>query len=147
MLPDARRPWKVWPDAFAIGAKAVTKKRGQVPARIRITAGAERDLSDIYYRRLAQRGAEGADGADILLEELVAAIESLADFVNRGPIPPELATLGIHDFRQLSHSPYRIIYLPEVRDGGTQVTVMIVADSRRDFRTLLEERLLRSRSS
>lgn len=123
----------------------MTKKGGQGPARILITAGAERDLVGIYERRLAQRGADGADGADMLLDELVATIEILADFVNRGPIAPELAGLGIHDFRQLSHPPYRIIYLPHERDGGSQVTVMIVADSRRDFRTLLEERLLRDR--
>lgn len=121
------------------------RKRGSGSVQIRITAGAERDLTGIYDRRLVQRGAEGADGADVLLEKLVAAIESLAEFTNRGPIAPELATLGIHDFHQLSHSPYRIIYLPQERDGGSQVTVMIVADSRRDFRTLLEERLLRDR--
>lgn len=120
-------------------------KRGSGLVQIRITGGAERDLTGIYKRRLVQRGAEGADGADVLLEKLVAAIESLAEFTNRGPIAPELATLGIHDFHQLAHLPYRIIYLLQERDGGSQVTVMIVADSRRDFRTLLEERLLRDR--
>jgi|GEM_PF-707447 len=120
----------------------MTEKGSQAGVRIRITAGAERDLANIYDRRLAQRGAEGPDGADILLEQVVTAIESLADFAHRGPVPPELAALGIHDFRQLSHPPYRIIYLPEERTGRITVTAMIVADSRRDFRTLLEERLL-----
>ena len=116
-------------------------------AQVRITSGAERDLSGIYHRRLAQRGNEGADGADALLEDLVTAIESLADFANRGTIPPELADLGIKNFRQLSHPPYRIIYLSGVRENIPLVTVMIVADSRRDFRTLLQERLLRSREA
>ncbi|AKM09426.1 type II toxin-antitoxin system RelE/ParE family toxin [Croceicoccus naphthovorans] len=120
----------------------MTQKRKPAAAHVRITAGAERDLVGIYERRLAQRGLGGADGADTLLDELVAAIESLADFTHRGPVPPELDALGIHDFRQLSHPPNRIIYLPEQDGEEHLVTVMIVADSRRDFRTLLEERLL-----
>jgi toxin ParE1/3/4 len=61
-------------------------------------------------------------------------------------VPPELEALGIKAYRQLSLPPWRVIYLPE-DDGAAapRVTVMIVADSRRDFRTLLEERLLRAR--
>ena len=53
---------------------------------------------------------------------------------------PELDALGIHEFRQLSRAPFRIIYLAE----KMRVTVLVVADSRRDFRTLLGERLLGS---
>lgn len=105
-------------------------------AGVRLTAGAEHDLLGIYRRRLAQRGA---DGADALLDRLVAGIEGLADYPERGPVPPELEALGIREYRQLSLPPYRAIYLP----AGETVTVMLVADSRRDFRTLLEERLLR----
>ncbi|MFV0295834.1 MAG: type II toxin-antitoxin system RelE/ParE family toxin [Hyphomicrobiaceae bacterium] len=107
--------------------------------QIRLAAGAEHDLAGIYRRRLAQRGADGSDGADALLDRLVNGIEGLADYSGRGPVPPELEALGIRTYRQLSLSPYRVIYLPE----GTIVTVLIIADSRRDFRTLLEERLLR----
>ena len=117
---------------------------GRPRARVRITAGAERDLAGIYRRRLAQRGAGGSDGADALLDALVAAIESLSGFSRRGPVPPELKVLGIHDYRQLSHPPFRIIYLLEEVRSDISATVMIVADSRRDFRTLLEERLLLS---
>lgn len=108
---------------------------------VRITAGAERDLADIYRRRLAQRGAGGSDGADALLEKLVASIEGLARHPLKGPVPPELEALGIHDFRQVSVAPFRIVYLPE--SALARITVTIVADARRDFRTLLEERLLR----
>lgn len=108
-------------------------------AGVRLTAGAEHDLLGIYRRRLAQRGADGADGAEALLDRLVAGIEGLADYPERGPVPPELDALGIREYRQLSLLPCRMIYLP----AGETVTVMLVADSRRDFRTLLEERLLR----
>lgn len=111
---------------------------GEGPAQVRLTAGAERDLHGICRRRRAQRGAAGEDGADALLDRLVAAIESLADYTSRGSVPPELEALGIRAFRQLSLPPYRAIYLSE----PGLVTVLVVADSRRDFRTLLEERLL-----
>jgi toxin ParE1/3/4 len=116
-------------------------------AQVLLTAGAEADLSAIYRQRLAQRGAGGNDGAEALLDRLVAAIEGLAEWPARGPVPPELEALGIHLYRQLSLRPYRVIYLPEDGAGGSapRVTVMIVADARRDFRTLLEERLLRER--
>lgn len=117
------------------------------PATVRTTAGAERDLTEIYRRRLSQRGTEGEDGADALLDQLVDAIESLAEYSHRGPVPSELEALGIQEFRQLSHPPFRIIYLPEEHDEGMLITVMIVADSRRDFRDLLAERLLRETNS
>lgn len=109
---------------------------------VQLTKGAEHDLVGIYQRRLRLRGAKGEDGADALLNSLVKAIESLLDFPERGPVPPELDTLGIALYRQLSLSPYRIIY----ELSGNDVTVMVIADSRRDFRTLLEERLLSTRS-
>ena len=107
---------------------------------VRLSIGAERDLSAMYRRRLSQRGAAGGGGADELLDDLVAAIESLASHPARGTVVPELDALGIREFRQLSRAPFRIIYLLE--DG--RVTVLVVADSRRDFRTLLGERLLGS---
>lgn len=105
------------------------------------THGAERDLRAIYQRRLSQRGADGPDGADALLDRLVDAMATLSTFSQRGPVPPELDVLGIREYRQLSLPPWRVIY----RAGDRDVTVMIVADARRDFRTLLEERLIGTR--
>lgn len=113
-------------------------------AQVLLTAGAERDLAAIYRRRLSQRGSAGDDGAEALLDQLVAAIDRLAEFPDRGPVPPELDGLGIRIYRQLSLPPYRLIYLPEETEQDLRrVTVVIIADGRRDFRTLLEERLLR----
>jgi len=106
---------------------------------VRLTVGAEQDLAALYRRRLTQRGADGADGADAMLDAVVAAIEGLAEHPLRGPVVPELEGLGIRAYRQLSLPPLRIIYLPE----ETAITILIAADARRDFRTLLEERLLR----
>lgn len=107
---------------------------------VRIALGAERDLAAIYRRRSLQRGEGGADGADALLETLVEAIESLGTFAARGPVVHELDAIGIREYRQLSLSPYRIVYHLE----ETTVTVILIADSRRDFHTLLNERLLGS---
>lgn len=108
-----------------------------------ITRGAEEDLRAIYRRRLAQRGAEGDDGAEELLAQLVGAIEALRTYPRRGPVPPELEALGIATYRQISLPPYRVIYLPATEGAEPRVTVMLVADARRDFRALLEERVLR----
>lgn len=57
----------------------------------------------------------------------------------RGHHPPELARLGIHDFREIRCKPYRIIY--EIID--TNVMIHAVIDGRRDIRDLLAARLLR----
>ncbi|GGD82675.1 type II toxin-antitoxin system RelE/ParE family toxin [Croceicoccus mobilis] len=108
--------------------------------KVRIALGAERDLAAIYRRRSLQRGEGGPDGSDALLDALVEAIESLGTFAARGPVVHELDAIGIREYRQLSLNPYRIVYHLE----GTTVTVLIVADSRRDFHTLLNERLLGS---
>jgi plasmid stabilization system protein ParE len=112
------------------------------PLRVVIANEAEGDLQAIYNQRLGHRGAQGKDGADALLDRLFDAIASLAEFALRGPVPPELATLGIADWRQLSLPPYRIIYAV----GADIVTVAVVADGRRDFASLLERRLLQSPS-
>lgn len=106
--------------------------------RIQVAAEAEGDLQSIYNHRLKQRGAAGPDGADALLDTLYGAIESLAEFPLRGPIPTELDALGISEWRQISAWPYRIIYTLD----SDILTVAVVADSRRDFASLLERRLL-----
>lgn len=110
----------------------------QHSVQIVLAAGAESDLQAIYNQRLVQRGAEGDDGAEALLDHLFDAIASLADFPLKGPIPPELLAIGIADWRQLSFPPYRVIYTVD----DNVVTIAIVADGRRDFASLLERRLL-----
>jgi plasmid stabilization system protein ParE len=108
---------------------------------VRLTGNAEDDLADIYFRRLTQRGASGKDGADALLNRLTKVIEGLAEWPLRGSFPPELEALGNHDFRQLSLPPFRIVYRPALSDEDA-IIVLVVADARRDFETLLQERLL-----
>jgi toxin ParE1/3/4 len=100
-----------------------------------LTAGAEADLAEIHGWIAANRGG---DQAEMFLDRMLARVESLERFPERGPIPAELDALGIREFRQLLETPYRLIY----RIFGDHVFVLLIADGRRDFRSLLERRLL-----
>lgn len=112
--------------------------------KVVLTRGAERDLRGVWRRRRNQRGDSGSDGADALLDQLVALIQTLPTYPRKGPVPPELELLGISTYRQLSQASYRIIYSLERVDNAEAIVVHLVADARRDFRTLLAERLLGS---
>ena len=104
---------------------------------VRLTRGAEIDLESLYDFVKDNRSAEQAD---VLLDRLLAAIETLETFPLRGSVPKELDVLGIREFRQILVDPYRLIY----RVGGKAVFVMVIADGRRDMQALLERRLLGS---
>lgn len=104
--------------------------------RVVITAGAARDLGLIDDH--LTRNAGPAVAAETL-DRLERRCEELADLPDRGNVPPELAALGIHDYRELHERPFRIVY----RVLGPDAVVYVVADARRDFRSLLEQRLLR----
>jgi toxin ParE1/3/4 len=103
---------------------------------VALTAGAESDLDGICAH-IEQR--QGPDAVDEWLEKFDQAIGSLETFPDRGSVPPELAALGIKDFRQKQFKPYRIIY--RVLEG--RVFILVVAHGSRDFQSLLQERLLR----
>lgn len=82
---------------------------------------------------------ESADIASRIVGKIEEAYVRLAEFPNRGAIPHELSELGMRDFRQVFFKPYRIIY-KVVED---RAVVYVIADGRRDMRTLLRRRLLR----
>ena len=102
---------------------------------VQITKGAEADLAEILAF-LAER--EGSLVAERVLEGLLDAADNLTRFPERGSFPKELLKLGIRDFRQVMFHPYRLIY----RIAGNQVFLLLVADGRRDFQSLLERRVL-----
>lgn len=103
--------------------------------RVTITTGARQDLRDII-RWIADHDAPLA--AERLLDELQAACQSLATLPERGAHPPELLALGIRRYRQVVFKPWRIVY----RVIDDQVVVLLIADSRRNLKTLFERRLL-----
>lgn len=100
-----------------------------------ITAGAERDLEEIY-EHIAE--FDSLEKADYVLNRLLEVAERLATFPDRGPHPRELQALGIREYRQTFFKPYRLIY----RVVGQQVFIYFIADGRRDMQSLLSRRLL-----
>jgi len=104
---------------------------------ILLTEDALRDLDDLYAFIFiaAQDGIERADG---VLERTHEKLAALRDFPERGEYPPELAALGIRQFRQIHYKPWRMVY----QVGQDTVTVMLIADGRQDMQTLLQRRLL-----
>jgi len=100
-----------------------------------LTQGAERDLESIYDY-IAEH--DSPQSADYVLDGLLEVVATLSTFPERGAYPPELAALGIREYRQAHFKPYRLIY----RVIAEQVFIYLIADGRRDMRALLERRML-----
>ena len=103
---------------------------------VQITEGALGDLDAIRSFIAAQRGEDSAEQWMATIDEV---IDSLERYPGRGAVPPPLADLGIDNFRQLPMLPYKIVY--ELTDN--QVFVVLIVHTKRDFQSLLQERLLR----
>ncbi|WP_114836215.1 type II toxin-antitoxin system RelE/ParE family toxin (plasmid) [Agrobacterium tumefaciens] len=107
-----------------------------MPYQVLFTEDAERDLED-RYRFLAAR--DGIQTAERILGEIEGACLGLEDLPTRGNVPKELTGLGITDYRELHHKPWRVVY----RIIGEDVILYCIADGRRDMQSFLERRLLR----
>jgi toxin ParE1/3/4 len=100
-----------------------------------LTESAAADLESIYDYIEAH---EGVAPAQHVLDRFDEAFASLERLPRRGNVPAELAELGIDAYREIRFKPYRMIYAIE----GQTVVLYLIADGRRDMRTLLERRLL-----
>lgn len=98
---------------------------------------AERDLEGIVDF-IADH--DSAENARHLLRSLNDVIRRLANLPSRGSISKELRALGLDQFREAHHKPYRIIY--RVREDA--VIVHCIIDGRRDMQSLLQQRLLQT---
>lgn len=109
------------------------------PARyeVLLTQGAEQDLESIHDYI---SGFDSVASAKHVLDRLMAVVEGLAGFPERGRYPRELVALGIREYRQVAFKPYRVVY----RVAGRQVVIYLIADGRRDMQSLLARRLLGS---
>lgn len=107
------------------------------PARFEVllTQGAEQDLEAIYDY-IAE--FDCVANANDVLDHLMAVVNSLSRFPQRGSYPKELLALGIKEYRQTSFKPYRVIY----RVTNHQVIIFLIADGRRDMQSVLARRLL-----
>ena len=104
---------------------------------VHLTDDAARDLEEIcdYIARYDSPGR-----AEHVLERIEGSFNRLSEHPRRGSYPKELLDIGIREYREVFFKPYRIIY----RVAGTNVYVLLIADGRRDMRSLLERRLLRA---
>jgi toxin ParE1/3/4 len=102
---------------------------------IRLAKVAKKDLQEIHDY-VAEFDSEA--NAERLTDKIIASIETLSNFPERGSVPSDLLDIGIRDYRQIFFKPYRIIY----RVSGKLVTVYGVLDGRRSLQTLLSRRLL-----
>ena len=104
---------------------------------VQMTDDAVRDLEDIcaYIDRHDSPGRAGH-----VLEQIEKAFSSLSEHPQRGSYPKELVDIGIREYREVFFKPYRIIY----RMIESDVYVLVIADGRRDMRSLLERRLLQA---
>lgn len=100
-----------------------------------LTEQALLDLDDIaHYIALHDSPVK----AEHVARQIEDAFLSLVGLPNRGSYPRELLALGNRSFREIYFKPYRVIY----RVNEREVVVFIVADGRRDMRSLLARRLL-----
>jgi len=101
---------------------------------VSLTFAAARDLEEIIDCIAVHDAPEKAEYA---LTQIEKAFNRLSESPGRGTRPRELLTLGIREYRETLFKPYRIIY----RIDGEVVTILLIADGRRDMQTLLQRRL------
>ena len=102
---------------------------------VRLTDDAARDLAEIVDY-IAGHG--GGAQARHVLDRIAEVLGRLASSPQRGAYPKELLAVGIKEYRETFFKPYRLIH----RIEEEEVFVLIIAEGRRDFRALLERRLL-----
>jgi toxin ParE1/3/4 len=100
-----------------------------------VSAEAERDLDDIASY-IAEH--DSVERAIDVVSKIERGFSALAALPNRGSHPKELRDYGNRDFREAYFKPYRILY----RVVASDVVIVLIADGRRDMRTLLARRLL-----
>ena len=105
--------------------------------RVELTEAAQTDLNELI-EYVTQHDAPLK--ALQLLVQIESALASLQVFPERGAHTKELLALGNREYRETYFKPYRIIYkvLPAM------VYVYVIADGRRDLRSLLARRILQS---
>ena len=102
----------------------------------------------VEFATVAQRDLQGiiefiaADDPSVagqVLDRIESRCAALKQMPERGRIVPELAAFGIHTYRELVISPWRVVY----RISGTRVYVLAILDGRRNIEDVLLDRLVR----
>lgn len=104
--------------------------------RIRLAEDAEQDLIDITRYVVTY---DSLEKATYVLDQLELLCLRLAEFPERGQVPPELDRIGVSSHREVHFKPYRVIYEVNRQD----VLIHCVLKGRRDMQSLLARRLVR----
>ncbi|WBA82903.1 type II toxin-antitoxin system RelE/ParE family toxin [Endozoicomonas sp. GU-1] len=113
-------------------------------AKVILTQDARQDILDIIAYT---RDHFGKPQAVKLRQIFNTSLQSLREQPYKGAWVPELAQFGNTEYRQLVRKPFRIIYL--ITEAATEnkqditVAILLCADGRRNFSTLLQKRLFR----
>ena len=102
---------------------------------VSITRSAEDDLNEIIMY-ITQNSPQTAIK---ILERLQAKINTLYHFPYRGGYVPELLARNIKEYRQLTETPWKIIYKVDEK----MVNILAIIDSRRNLQDLLVRKLLK----
>ena len=100
---------------------------------VHLTDSASADLAENYSYIAA---SDSIESANHVLDKLEEAVQSLAEFPDRGHFPAELLSIGIQEYREVEWKKYRVIYRIESQN------VYVITFARRDFQALLQRRLL-----
>ena len=80
---------------------------------------------------------DSLENTDYVARGIVRAALTLRELPERGTYPPELLAYRNKTYRQLFFKPYRILY----RIRRSIVYIAVIADGRRDMKSLLMRRL------
>lgn len=103
--------------------------------QILLTNDANNDLEEIYSYL---EDNASIPISDKLLDQFEALFNRLAEMPKMGPVVPELAELGVTQYRHVIDDNYRVIY----QAADDAVIVFLIAHTRRDFQDLLMRRLI-----
>jgi len=103
--------------------------------KVHWTGIAEEDFKNIVLY-IAE---DSPTNARSLFEKIKEKASNLTLFPERGRTVPELQDQGIFFYRELIHTPWRIIYRVE----GQKVYVLSVLDSRQNVEDILLQRLIK----
>ena len=102
---------------------------------VKMSQSAERDLAEIT-RYIAQNNPQNATK---IKRRIIAKINSLDHFPERGSYVFELLDKNVKEYRQLTEPPWKIIY----KIDDEIVRILAIVDSRRNLQDILIKKLLK----
>jgi len=112
----------------------MAKQTGETNYTVRMSENAEKDLNEIILV-VCQNNPKTAEK---VLKRIETKISSLSHSPNKGAHVHELASRNIKEYRQITESPWKIIY--RVNDNAVNILAIIV--SRRNLHSFLLDSLL-----